>query len=201
MSSNLEYWMDNIASFPAQKDGKWVDLDGAAPDFDASIDYVNAYSGARKPRSSVPSKYAAEIKEARDSAKKQGYASLTGSTKQKQWAVQIRDQRVSIIPDDLKDFATSEILKSSKFWIETREMGVDAFVTQLKKLYEMHMKRWELHERFESLIPDEIKPGQGFALTVEQSQIRKEIEKLGEAMKIIIDPPEVKQKFNPPKRC
>lgn len=48
------------------------------------------------------------------------------------------------------------------------------------------MKRWELHEKFESLIPDEMTPGRGYVLTVEQSVIRKEIEKIGDAMQSII---------------
>lgn len=184
LNKNLEYWIDNVASFPAQRNGKWVDLDGTADDYDSSINYLEAKKFAE--RRNLQSKYSDAIKSARESAKKQGYAALTGSTAQKQWALQIRHDRLNIIPDDLKNFATSEIFKSSKFWIETRGLGVDDFVNQLKKLYEMHMKRWELHEKFESLISDEITPGRGYVLTVEQSVIRKEIEKIGDAMQSII---------------
>jgi hypothetical protein len=182
--SNFEIWRDEADIPQKQKDGSWVDLETGIP-FDPKFNY-----GQQTQRSTVETnKYAAEIKAARADAKKLGLVKITGSTKQKQWAEQIRIERMKAIPDvELSNFAGKKLFAAAKFWIETRKLEVDEITKTIKQVRDLNNKAWDLTDKYNSLFPDDVAVNSMVAITHEQSQIVNEIYKINALIKSITNP-------------
>lgn len=116
MQSNFLIWHDNFADMPLERHGKWVDLETGF-EYDASWDYANN----RPFGDAKPGKHDAEIKTARATAKASGLVALTGSTKQKGWAEQIRQKRILSASLAISEALGGELFKKASFWIGTRD--------------------------------------------------------------------------------
>jgi len=185
-NSHFQYWHDEFADIPSQAaDGTWVDLETGLP-YDPKARYNS--TAPRKPV--APSKYADEVKAARADARNMGLAKLTGSTKQKQWAEQIRVDRIKAISDEeLKRYAGCHLFSVSKFWIETRKLSAVEIVNIVVMVRDLHKKACELHDKFNDLFPDDVKVGQRAMISNEQSQIANEIKKLNSQIESLTNPP------------
>jgi hypothetical protein len=160
-NASFQYWREEIADIPALNNlGEWVDLETGF----TYEDYCNSIETNK--RIAAPSKYESEIKAARQVAKASGFVALRGSTKQKQWAVQIRDTRLKEIQDEeLKCCAGSHLFSSAKFWIESRNRSAGVIEFLIKKVNVIHKEMVIASQEYESLIPSDVKVGGRFALT------------------------------------
>jgi hypothetical protein len=123
---NFNCWKNEIADMPEQQnDGTWVDLE-------TGLTYEH-YCNQTKP--SAERKAASDdVKENRKIAKKFGAKALTGTTKQKKWAEQIRANVLtsSSLSDEQKTkfLGCANFVEESKFWIENRAVDVSYFTKE-----------------------------------------------------------------------
>lgn len=121
--SNFQTWL-NEADMPERVNGQWVDLETGIP-------YVEAY----RPRQALSTK----AQDARAIAKAFGGKALKGSAKQKEWAENIRAEKLAAMSPDQAEMACepSGLLTDANFWIERRDRSgaeIGAFVQQQKAL-------------------------------------------------------------------
>lgn len=123
--NNFDFWMDTVADMP-EKDaqGNWYDLETGLH-FDASVHYK---TGGKSTRWDAP----ASVKEYRKIAKFYGGKALTGTAKQKEWAEKLRADvlKSEALSDEQKAelIALEGPLKTSKFWINTRNLKAGEFI-------------------------------------------------------------------------
>jgi hypothetical protein len=127
--NNFQAWIDQ-ADIPTQgEDGQWFDLeDGIA--YDPQKNY-----GTKQPRQSIRPKSQA----ARDVAKFFGGRALKGTKKQKEWAEEIRAEKLGQMDEAQAMMAVDPngLLTHSKFWIENRRAHgakIGEFVQRQKAL-------------------------------------------------------------------
>ena len=115
---DFQTWLNEEADIPMQDDnGNWYDAETGIP-----------FAAVRKyPRRNYrSSKHAADIETARQEARISGWPELTGSTRQKWWAVQIRRDLIATVPTELRNIA-AHISTSASWWIDNRDLGVEFF--------------------------------------------------------------------------
>ena len=117
-------------------------------------------------------KYKDAIESARELAKASGWPSLTGSTKQKYWALQIRQQLVSSLPGDLQPTALT--FTKSAWWIEHRQDKRNILVALLKHEKERQEHHLAITAVYEAAYEAE-KKAEFDAWTVKQAAKKQEL--------------------------
>lgn len=114
-NANFKAWHAQ-ADIPAQRDGKWVDLE-TGHEYNPAIDYTGAGS-RRAPARSLSDK----AQGSRDVAKAHGGRALTGTAKQKEWAEKIRAEKLAGMSADQAALACNPdgLARTAKFWIDNR---------------------------------------------------------------------------------
>ncbi|KAA0677634.1 hypothetical protein [Roseomonas genomospecies 6] len=109
--AEMEYCIDVLGFEPTTK-----------TEADEMLAGFRAAKPSPKPRTSpaMNSKHDAAVKTARAEARQAGLAKLTGSTAQKRWAEQIRQDMLRQVTDQAVREAMGTYLTSAKDWIDNR---------------------------------------------------------------------------------
>lgn len=120
---------------------EWVsdmhDLDVALLSWSEYLELSANYNKAVLQQTSKTNpKAIAKAKAERTTAKAMGIKALKGSAKQKAWAEQIRKEFLQTVTDEnaLSLVADSELTASAKFWIETRNVGIEKIAKAMSDL-------------------------------------------------------------------
>lgn len=112
---DFKTWYEE-ADIPTQdKNGKWYDAETGLSFADWNKPHIPPRLDCRK------SKHAEDIKAAREAARDAGWPDLTGTTKQKWWAVRIRRNLIATLPEALRDTAAF-MNSSASWWIDQKVM-------------------------------------------------------------------------------
>lgn len=121
-----EYFADYFGYVPDDWEQIWAEVSAKTPRLSAKND-----------------KHVAAILAARRAAKAAGWPELTGSTKQKWWAVQIRQTLFPQLSEDIRDHAI-ETITAAKVWIDNRDNG-QAIATLARQARAEHEARLAEH--------------------------------------------------------
>lgn len=123
---NFNYWKNEIADMPEQRNGVWIDLETGL-EFDGSAHYKTGGTISRWGPSD-------NVKGYRKVAKFYGAKALTGTAKQKEWGEKLRYEVLT--SDLLSDEQKSELLslegvtKTAAFWINNRSLKTDSLTKE-----------------------------------------------------------------------
>ena len=134
----FDTWYDEADIPMKDSDGSWYDAE-------TGISYAD---WCKTPRLDYrDSKHADGIKAARQEARELGWPELTGTTKQKWWAVQVRRDLIFSLPAELRSIA-AKMSTSARWWIDQRVSGED-FLPQVKEFDEEMRRRAEAVRKFQ----------------------------------------------------